>query len=474
MTENSQLGQLNVPDGVIIPPPDIREIIEKTADYVFRNGNAFETRIRESESHNNKFNFLKQADPYYPFYEWRLDEYKEGRANLTTNGTQASLAAGAQAQTPVQQNQSANAGPSEPALLKFASVQMPPISAQDLDILRLTALFAARNGRSFLNQLAQREERNFQFDFLRPNHSLYKYFRHLVDQYTAVIKPSDELESRLQENINNKYNVLESAQKRADWFNHQASQSRKAAEEEEEEKIAFAQIDWHDFVVVETIEFTDADNEVELPEPITLKELEHASLEQKQVMSLLHESSKLAIEEAPPDFEPEQEQQQPLQQILPVTVDQSEPSSVPEWIPKINPEEAQRIQERQEALRKQRQVKEEALGTASAGPPKMKIRAAGSSRLKDKQAAAGEAVQQCPRCKEMIPSSEYSEHLRIELLDPRWKEEKAKNEARNALTNLSTSDVAANFKRLASARSDLFDAQGNALDPDEADRQKRR
>jgi splicing factor 3A subunit 1 len=49
-------------------------------------------------------------------------------------------------------------------------------------------------------------------------------------------------------------------------------------------------------------------------------------------------------------------------------------------------------------------------------------------------------------------------HMRIELLDPRWKEQRAKAESRYATTNLSTADVANNLKRLASQRSDVFDA----------------
>ena len=32
----------------------------------------------------------------------------------------------------------------------------------------------------------QREAKNFQFDFLRPQHSLFQYFTKLVDQYKKV------------------------------------------------------------------------------------------------------------------------------------------------------------------------------------------------------------------------------------------------------------------------------------------------
>jgi len=33
-----------------------------------------------------------------------------------------------------------------------------------------------------------KEQRNYQFDFLRPQHSLFNYFTKLVEQYTKVRK----------------------------------------------------------------------------------------------------------------------------------------------------------------------------------------------------------------------------------------------------------------------------------------------
>ena len=62
----------------------------------------------------------------------------------------------------------------------------------------------------------------------------------------------------------------------------------------------------------------------------------------------------------------------------------------------------------------------------------------------------------------------------VELLDPRWKEQKAKSDSRFATTNLSTQDVANNLKRLASQRSDLFDgATGQPITEEEAARRKK-
>lgn len=127
-------------------------------------------------------------------------------------------------------------GPAEPPEFKF-SARMPNISAQDLDILRLTALFVARHGRSFLTTLSQREARNFQFDFLRPNHSFYQYFSRLVDQYTELLTPSGGLSiEELEKNVKQKFHLLDRARGRAEWTKFQEKEREKKEEEEDQER----------------------------------------------------------------------------------------------------------------------------------------------------------------------------------------------------------------------------------------------
>lgn len=64
--------------------------------------------------------------------------------------------------------------------------------------------------------------------------------------------------------------------------------------------------------------------------------------------------------------------------------------------------------------------------------------------------------------------------MAVELLDPRWKEQKDKADTRYAASNISRADVANNLKRLASQRSDVFDPiTGQAITEDELARRKR-
>ena len=47
--------------------------------------------------------------------------------------------------------------------------------------------------------------------------------------------------------------VMGSVRYRAEWERQQERQKRKEEEAKEKERVAYASIDWHDFVVVETV-----------------------------------------------------------------------------------------------------------------------------------------------------------------------------------------------------------------------------
>jgi splicing factor 3A subunit 1 len=456
------------PEGVVLPPKDIRAIVEKTAGYVARNGAVFEERVREKEKNNPKFSFLVAGDAYAPFYQWRLVEIKEGRGSAVAAGRAGETVA-AEPEKPK--------GPPEPAAFYF-SARMPIINAQDLEVVKHTALFVAKRGKSFMTALSQREARNFQFDFLRPQHSLYQFFTRLVDQYTILLRAEgidDATSSKnriaeLEQNVQNKFRVMERATQRAEWLKFQEKQKQQKEEQSEQERIEYAQIDWHDFVVVETVEFTEHDDHAELPPPTSLNDLQSASLEQKAAMSL----NTRRIEEAmPTDLDnPSYYNAYPAQ---PVPMPPPQPSVSPypagPYPPPgqySNPEEEQRIRERTQARDQAAAV--QAAAQAIPGQQPMRIRSDYVPRAQARRQQANQLAI-CPYCNQKVPSAELDEHIRIELLDPRWKEQRAKADSRSATTNLSTVDVVNNLKRLASQRSDVFDP--SPVDPEEEARRKR-
>jgi splicing factor 3A subunit 1 len=419
MTSLDDIGK--PPPGVVLPPKDIKTTIEKTAGFVVRNGTAFEERIRTKESTNPKFSFLHSTDPYNSFYLWRLSEIKDGRGTDVAAGRAGEQIAAREPEKPK--------GPPEPPEFEF-SARMPTINAQDLDVVRLTALYSAKNGRSFMGTLLQREGGNFQFDFLRPQHSLYQYFTRLVDQYTMLIQGSTLDDGRierlriaaLERNVKDRYQILERAKQRAEWAKYQEQQKVKKEEEAEAEKVAYAQIDWHDFVVVETVLFTEADEQAELPPPTSLSDLQTASLEQKAMMAV--NPAHMRIEEAFPGDEPTYQSPTmapPVQMPPPIPAYAGPTPPVPPMHPSMPiavqmgngfngqpqlSEEEQRILERAE----DRARAEQAQAAARAPTGQVKVRNDYVPRAQARRQNAATAL--CPNCKQQIPVDELENHMR--------------------------------------------------------------
>jgi splicing factor 3A subunit 1 len=106
--------------------------------------------------------------------------------------------------------------------------------------MKLTALFTARRGRSFLANLSGREGRNYQFDFLRPNHSLFGYFNRLVEQYTKIIQPNKQMLEQLKERTQEgaRWSMLENARKYAKWERNKREREQKRQDDQEAERSA--------------------------------------------------------------------------------------------------------------------------------------------------------------------------------------------------------------------------------------------
>ena len=68
-----------LPVGIIYPPPEVRNIVDKTASFVARNGPEFEQRIKQNEINNPKFTFLNSGDPYNAYYQHKVEEIRDGK-----------------------------------------------------------------------------------------------------------------------------------------------------------------------------------------------------------------------------------------------------------------------------------------------------------------------------------------------------------------------------------------------------------
>lgn len=112
----------------------------------------------------------------------------------------------------------------------------------------------ARNGRQFLTNLMNREQRNCQFDFLRPQHSLFQYFTKLLEQYTKILIPPKDLMAKLsiesQSDRSSMNLVLEQVKYRANWLKHQEALRRREEEKVERERSMSDIYEYHYMIII--------------------------------------------------------------------------------------------------------------------------------------------------------------------------------------------------------------------------------
>ncbi|EIW85252.1 hypothetical protein CONPUDRAFT_117951 [Coniophora puteana RWD-64-598 SS2] len=455
MQNGTKESSLRFASGLILPPPEIKSVIDRTALFVARSANPpqFEDKIRENQRQDPKFSFLNPMDPYHAYYRHRMDRIAAGE-EVDEGGSEKAKPATIVEQAPVVQ-EDLGLEPPQPQFV----IDLPSISPVDLDTMKLTALFTARRGRTFLATLSQREGRNYQFDFLRPNHSLFGYFNRLVEQYTKVLYPSKDLLDDVKERTRNdaKWKILEHSRQHARWERLKREKDKKRQDDQEAEKRAFAEIDWHDYAIVQTIEFTAADSNSELPPPMTVLEMENMTLAQKRMAAMVMETTA-------DDVEAHRARQAAAEADAAAAVggaglngedggdtamEQSDDEEDGEERKKKEEEDRAREIERARAIQ----------ASASAAGP-MKIRADYVPKLGAKK---GVAHTTCTICGQQIPVDELDEHMRIELLDPKWKSQRDALEARRVQASelLRGADVVSSLKNLARTRVDIFGAEAD-------------
>lgn len=429
--------------GIIHPPPDIRNIVDKTAQFVSKNGPEFEKRIIVNNTGNAKFNFLIPADPYHAYYQHRLSEFRAQNLS-STQQPPSQLADSAQPEAAPPSSAAADENevaataaaakpdPSaqfrpvrkvlEPPEAEQYTVRLPEgITGEELDIIKLTAQFVARNGKSFLTGLTSREINNPQFHFLKPTHSMFMFFTSLADAYSKVLMPPKGLTEKLKKSVVDMTTVLERCVHRLEWERSQEQARQKAEDEIEQERIQMAMIDWHDFVVVETIDFADDEDE-DLPPPMT-----HEEVITRSKISALEE------EIVEPGKEVEME------------MDEEEMQLVEEGM------RAAKIAENDDDKKTDKMVTEEP-------EPPMRI-VKNWKRPEERIPAERDPTKYVvsPITGELIPISEMSEHMRISLIDPKYKEQKERMFAKIRETTLAQDDeISRNIVGLARTRPDIF------------------
>ena len=452
--------------GLIYPPPDIKGVIDKTAQFVAKCGDSFEQRVLREQNHT-KFAFLLPSNPYRPYYEHKVREFRTGVVEEAKPEVPQAIidqkAKEDEKKKKKEQLKALTMGEKKKKLVKPPPpdqyvVNHPYIAPMDTDIIKLTAQFVARNGQKFLIGLTQRESRNPQFDFLKPTHALFGYFTSLVDAYTKCLMPNKDEVEKLKKCINNMQEVVDKAMTRFQWDEQEEANRVSREEEMKEEKEQMAQIDWHDFVTVETIEFTAEDDSLQLAAPIDpathAPKGAPAPLEQAGTMFAEAKIEKPkgveeeVREESAVDLEKEEREKRELELAEQREREEREREE----------REKEEERERQEREAEEMLPEEEPLDMEPEIPlpmqePEMKVR---KDYVRQKKGSAQRLMQRCPITGQLIAAEEMSNHLKVLLLDPKWKHQKDALVERARKESAFADDVEANLASFVAKRPDLF------------------
>jgi splicing factor 3A subunit 1 len=472
--------------GLIRPPPEIRVVADRTALYVAKNGRTFETRILNSaKGQTPKFAFLHATSPFHAYYEDRIQFYEKNggveeeakestdtsKAGTTENDVNGDNGTGAQTPAPteddigkVKQTQKASAiDPISKALLtqrtkisefykknateavtkadpptaeggdsseatgtppNTTAILPPPpplslvqivapasLSIIQLETIQITAQLIAISSfvnpaTNMLQELTLREWNNPIFRFCQPRHGHFAYFSALVDAYKQIlsdwssaaatttlssIKNTSARIKEMERMANNVDRCLEVTAYRAEYQRDMEERLRS------DEPSMANKVDWHDFVVVETIDFAIDEVVVNLPPP-TAPSLPPASIPTSQLPYTVTTRNDSDMEDDDDD-------------------DGEMIRVVPSYTPKISG----------------------ATDTAN-------------TVVVDPISGKSVAVKDMP------------EHMRIQLLDPKWAEERKKFQEKQKESNLVSGDmVASNLERFAQARGDRFGKKVRSL-----------
>jgi splicing factor 3A subunit 1 len=178
-----------------------------------------------------------------------------------------------------------------------------------------------------------------------------------------------------------------------------------------------AAVDWHDFVVVETIDFYD-DEDASLPAPMPLAEVI------SQLRAARVEEPTSAQADAAMDVEMDEEERELVQPSLTVL-----PPPPPPLPPPDAPEPQMKI------VRNYKRT-DAAPALAAANAPQLVV---------------------SPITGELVPVDQMAEHMRISLIDPKWKvEREAMLGKLRGSTIASDEEIAKNVVGLARTRPDIF------------------
>ena len=406
-----------------------------------KHGLSFQTMLIEAEAKNPKFGFLKPGDVYHPYYNKKIADFSSENDSSAPAETKPAAASNGVAASSAQVlfEQPAQIQPVEPKrpvrqpAPDQYSVVHPYISLEEREIIKLTAQFVARNGQKFLAGITERESKNPQFDFLKPTHLLFGYFTSLVDAYSKCLVPRKEELIKLQKYVDDSSTILEQAVDRYEYQKVKMQEEKKTKDEKsKEEEQEAMQIDWHDFVLVETITFDDEHTMADAKDGI------HPGLSAEDLRR------ETGAEEMEVDLDNEENK------VLAAIAQKMEAQKAAAE-QKLKEANQAKLESMSEARITEQQLRE-AKNDEAELEPGIKIK----TDYERKTEVAG-GKQKCPKCGSMIPKEEFEKHLQIELVSPNYfAQHKDLIDKAEGRAMASGDEIVSNLQEFAKQRPDLY------------------
>jgi splicing factor 3A subunit 1 len=343
-----------------------------------------------------------------------------------------------------------------PYALDFVVAHPTGVNAVDVDIIKLTAQYTAVNGREFLAGLATREQRNAKFDFLKPTHMLFSYFTSLVDAYAKIVHPTDDLKQRVLERTKQQH-VFENAVHRWNW-KHSEEERKRSENAQHNSHFEFQAVDWNDFAVVEVIDFGD-------DELLDVTGLNQLDLHDSTTSSMMANKVGHANGMLPPPAPASSSSSSSMGLTGTVRVPPPPAPPVPPRATTAANVTGNGVAPPRPPPPSRSSVASSALADTATNDAnddeeddeKIKVVANYKPRIATVAASTASAMTIDPVTGKAMPLAQLEEHMRIQLLDPKWKEEKRRFQERQKETGFAEGvSIADSLKIFAQKRGDIF------------------
>lgn len=221
--------------GTIVPPLELKSIIESTALYVAQNGRRVEEILMQNQKDNPTYHFLNVQNPYHNYYDQKVLEFTKQQVFEKVDDQPLSD------QEEVEEVFSFDIG-------------SPQMSLMQARLIQKTAFYVSCFGEEFLEEIQEKKRREPSFAFLNVTHPLFIYFTKLIDSYLELRNLGPEVFQRLHQNVTEQNSILQRIEEQVRMQEVELEERRGQMQETEESPQEW-EYDWENFKIVQTIDF---------------------------------------------------------------------------------------------------------------------------------------------------------------------------------------------------------------------------